>query len=68
MNEYIAAGADLVMSKPLKMAQLAILMNFLGENGPISMGPVSVLSPILNTFEWVENTSTSIAPNGDEWA
>lgn len=56
VNEFLTAGADLVLFKPLKMAQLTILLTILEENGTISRGPFNILKhDVSNKLEWVEN-------------
>jgi len=62
VSEFLAAGADLVMFKPLKMAQLSTLLTFVDENSSISMGPFKVLKLVSNTLEWVEDN-----PDDLEW-
>mmetsp|Transcript_18943 Transcript_18943/g.26114 ORF Transcript_18943/g.26114 Transcript_18943/m.26114 type:complete len:149 (+) Transcript_18943:280-726(+) len=62
VGEFLAAGADLVMFKPLKMAQLSTLLTFVDENSSISMGPFKVLKLVSNTLEWVEDN-----PDDLEW-
>eukprot|EP00597_Dinobryon_sp_UTEXLB2267_P007451 CAMPEP_0170083156 /NCGR_PEP_ID=MMETSP0019_2-20121128/18559_1 /TAXON_ID=98059 /ORGANISM="Dinobryon sp., Strain UTEXLB2267" /LENGTH=484 /DNA_ID=CAMNT_0010298375 /DNA_START=719 /DNA_END=2170 /DNA_ORIENTATION=- len=58
VNEFLTAGADLVMFKPLKMAQLSTLLTFMNENGSISMRPFKILKQASNTLEWVEDENS----------
>jgi len=60
VGEFLAAGADLVMFKPLKMAQLSTLLTFMDENGSTSMWPFKVLKQVSNTLEWVDENSDDL--------
>mmetsp|Transcript_3609 Transcript_3609/g.5120 ORF Transcript_3609/g.5120 Transcript_3609/m.5120 type:complete len:353 (+) Transcript_3609:1-1059(+) len=60
VSEFLAAGADLVMFKPLKMAQLSTLLTFMDENGSTSMWPFKVLKQVSNTLEWVDENSDDL--------
>mmetsp|Transcript_9476 Transcript_9476/g.13093 ORF Transcript_9476/g.13093 Transcript_9476/m.13093 type:complete len:755 (+) Transcript_9476:48-2312(+) len=53
VHEYLTAGADLVMFKPLKLNQLSTILAFMDQNGPISKGPSRVLKLVSNKFVWV---------------
>eukprot|EP00597_Dinobryon_sp_UTEXLB2267_P005112 CAMPEP_0170071904 /NCGR_PEP_ID=MMETSP0019_2-20121128/9688_1 /TAXON_ID=98059 /ORGANISM="Dinobryon sp., Strain UTEXLB2267" /LENGTH=457 /DNA_ID=CAMNT_0010280633 /DNA_START=879 /DNA_END=2252 /DNA_ORIENTATION=+ len=60
VNEFLVAGANLVMFKPLKMAQLSTLLTFVDENGWISMGPYKVLKHVSNKLEWVAENNEDV--------
>ena len=60
VKEYLTAGADLVMYKPLKLSQLSTLLAFVDQNGVISRGPSRVLKLIANTFMWVADDSEDL--------
>ena len=37
VNDYLSAGADMVMGKPVKLSMLKMLLRHVRENGPLSM-------------------------------
>eukprot|EP00597_Dinobryon_sp_UTEXLB2267_P008067 CAMPEP_0170084854 /NCGR_PEP_ID=MMETSP0019_2-20121128/19914_1 /TAXON_ID=98059 /ORGANISM="Dinobryon sp., Strain UTEXLB2267" /LENGTH=692 /DNA_ID=CAMNT_0010301085 /DNA_START=328 /DNA_END=2406 /DNA_ORIENTATION=- len=54
VNEYLAAGADLVLSKPLRANVMNKLLQFVRENGCLSIPGMSLSSTQSpNTLTWV---------------
>eukprot|EP01036_Dinobryon_divergens_P061674 gene61674-biopygen14791 len=39
ITEYLAAGADMILSKPLKIRSLQLILDFVAENGPVISRP-----------------------------
>jgi DNA-binding response OmpR family regulator len=53
VKDYMDAGVDMVLSKPLRMDVLMLLLKHVNENGTASI-PKMTLSPQSNTLMWVE--------------
>jgi len=55
VTEYLSAGADLVLSKPLRSGVLNMLLKFVRENGCMSRPGMSLATSQsnLNRLSWV---------------
>ena len=54
IEEYLSAGADVVLSKPLKKATVDMLLALISAEGPLSRGPAHRLVANGGVLEWVE--------------
>ena len=62
VHEYLEAGADMVMGKPLKMASLESLLLHLKEKGPKSQYPLKLHGSQGTTLDWVPLNSYGGGP------
>ncbi len=51
--EYLAAGADMILSKPLKIRSLQLLLDFVSEDGQIISRPDCQLEERNDQIQWV---------------
>lgn len=43
VSEYLSAGADMVLGKPVKMSMLKMVLRHVKENGPLSRPDMSLV-------------------------
>ena len=49
----MSAGADMILSKPLKIRSLQLLLEFVSENGPVVSRPGCQLEEYNNKVQWI---------------
>ena len=55
ITEYLAAGADMILSKPLKIHSLQLILDFVAENGPVISRPDCQLAENGDKMRWVQS-------------
>ena len=65
--EYLSAGADMILPKPLKIRSLQLLLEFIWENGPVVSRPDCQLEEHNDQMQWVTR-ETSYDNDDDTYA
>ena len=67
LAEYLSAGADMILSKPLRARSLELLLNFASSDGvPVVSRPNCKLVEVNNQMQWT-TVRSSTACNGNSF-
>ena len=61
--EYLSAGANLVLPKPMRIRSLELILDFLSQHGPVISRPYCRIEEYNNQIRWVETNNANTNDN-----